>query len=349
MTLDATLRIRYFGRDTIPETSGWFGLRGELEALGVNVAQPQDQSAPSHILDIEYLGNDEAQWGHTPMTNRFLIASEPATVNPLQFTKHVSNKYFRVLVPSHLYPKHQNTVVWEGGYFNSATKRTLFANDGMRRGCGIINENKFSFVRESNYLLRSKLIYSAIDSGLMLSVAGRNWTRGIAWTMAKLSHHLLIAFRAARVHLRIRDVAFALFFSSQRKRVSKLCVGFVRDSGEFLSNFKVAIVIENESSKVSGKVYDALASGCQCVYVGPPLDPSFFPEGFLFISKPEVSDIMWKTSLALRTAYSITKEDLSKLFQQGGLVKTLDVGRRNSWIAKTLANWIHTQIQPRES
>ena len=337
-----SLKIRYFGTSNVPPTSGWHGLKSEFQKLGVKVYTAEDPQEPSHLLEIDYVpSNQGGPIKRIPKSNRFLIATEPVTVNPIQFSKAVCKKFEHVIVPSPLAPKNKNAVAGEGGYFNPSRYAKFFPNDGNRKGCALINENKFSFVRESNYALRSRFILGALNANLGLSIAGRNWTRGILWTAAKLSHHFLIAVRAGRLHFSLRDVIFLINFSIQRRRVAGISMGLVPDNVLYLSKFKVAIVIENESSYVSEKLHAALVAGCQCVYVGPPLDYREFPTGFLFQSSADVLEIIKYTEIALRTEYSISETALEEYVSTSKFVREKGVALRNSWVAKQVSSWMN--------
>lgn len=276
-----------------------------------------------------------------PKSNRFLVATEPPTVNPRQFNNSVLRKFERVIVPSTLYPQGTNIVVWAGGkYYPTRNKAGLFPNDGSREGCAMINENKFSLVSGSNYILRSRVIQESIKSGVNITLAGKNWTRGMCWTLAKLGHHFAIALAARRINFSLRDIVAALRFSLLRGEVEKHYVGTVNDSVDFLSRFKVAIVIENEASYVSEKIYAALMAGCQCVYVGPKLNPLDFPEGFLFQSVPTADAVLRTLNKALDSHYTISNETLSTFLLQSKFLMAQSALLRNAWVASSIAGWI---------
>lgn len=334
------LAIRYFGMSVIPKTSGWWSLYSDLEALNVEVVQPESYGIATHLLVIDYSEKDCVRWPKLPIANRFLTATEPVSVNPIQFSKKVTNKFHRVIVPSRLSPQSLNTVVYEGGYINPIRYSSVFSNDGFRQGCALINENKFSFAKQSNYILRTRFIRHALKWDLCLTVAGKNWTRGIVWTIAKLVHHLLIGIHAKQIKFKSADVLELLKFSLNRKRVETISAGVVRDSVEFLSKFKVSIVIENESSYVSEKLHAALSAGCQCVYVGPKLNPLDFPDGFLFQSDPHPATILKQAEKALQTRYVISAYDLKKHIDDSAFFRESGVSRRNAWIAKSIFTWM---------
>lgn len=332
--------IRYFGHDKIPDNSGWLSLIPELESLGFKFSKMNEKPEASHLIVIDYVSRDEAYWPSVPKNNRFLIATEPQIVNPIQFSNRVLGKFNRVIVPSSHYPRGENINVWKGGYYlPTRNEAALVSNDGLRHGCAIVNENKFSCVRGSNYALRTEVILRALKSGVELTIAGKNWARGFLWTSAKIVHHFFIALRAKRLNVSLRSLILVLGFSLVRKDIYPQFIGTVEDSIEFLSKFKVAIVIENESSAVSEKLYAALSAGCQCVYVGPPLDPEDFPKGFLFPSKPTTIEVLRNLDLAFQTPYSIAEDSLRKYLGESNFVVQQGVNLRNSWVAKSIYHW----------
>lgn len=331
--------IRYFGKPEIPITSGWHGLLDELSALGVQVANPENLQSASHLLVIDYVRKDEARWPSVPMENRYLVATEPVSVNPIEFSKRITDKFNCVIVPSQSSPRNRNTVVYEGGYINPTRYQKAYSNTGQREGCGLINENKFSFARESNYGLRTRLIEKAMCEEFNLTIAGRNWSRGLTWTIAKLFHHALIGLEANRFHPQFKDLVATVRFPMRRRRIAKINRGQVPDNVEFLSNFKVAIVIENEASYVSEKLHAALVAGCQCVYVGPDLDPKDFPEGFLFQADPDPDSILAAARTALHAEYQVSDESLLNYVQTSPLFEQIGVARRNAWVAHNLVAW----------
>ena len=336
------LAIRYFGMSDIPKTSAWWSLYSDLEALNIQVVQPENYGIATHLLVIDYSEKDTVRWPKLPISNRFLTATEPVSVNPIQFSKKITSKFHKVIVPSWLSPQSLNTVVYEGGYINPIRYSNFFSNDGSRQGCALINENKFSFAKQSNYILRTRFIQHALKMDLSLTIAGRNWTRGVLWTVAKLVHHLLIGICAMQVKFKSADVLESLKFSLNRKRVETISVGVVRDSVEFMSQFKVSIVIENESSYVSEKLHAALSAGCQCVYVGPKLNPLDFPDGFLFQSEPHPADILKQAEKALKTRYAISAHDLKKHIDTSEFVRENGASRRNAWVAKSIFTWMNS-------
>lgn len=341
---DYRLAIRYFGKSEIPATSGWHSICAKFQELNIEVVKPEEYGSATHLLIIDYNSKDLSNWPKLPKRNRFLTATEPVSVNPLQFNEKVTSKFHKVIVPSKLSPQSENSVVYEGGYMNLARYSRAHTNDGTRIGCGLINENKFSFAKQSNYILRTKFIREALNSGLALKIAGRNWDRGLIWTISKLVHHFLIALRAKHIHLRFTDILDAVNFSLIQRSIRKINFGVVPDNVEFLARFKVAIVIENESSYVSEKLHAALMAGCQCVYVGPRLNPIHFPKGFLFQSDPNPESILQNAKVALSTAYSISSRELEESIRQSEFFHSYGVERRNSWIAKSIFNWIKPDL-----
>lgn len=336
------LAVRYFGLPEIPRTSGWWSLYTELEALNIRVVNPHNYGLATHLLVIDYIKKDIVRWPKLPISHRTLTATEPVSVNPIQFSKKVTSKFHRVIVPSRLSPQSPNTVVYDGGYINPLRYSTAFSSNNDRHGCALINENKFSFSEQSNYSLRTKFIQLALKRNLKLTIAGRNWSRGVLWTSAKLLHHLIIGIRARRVTFNIADIFELVKFSLSRKQIETISAGVVQDGVEFLSKFKVSIVIENESSYVSEKLHAAFVAGCQCVYVGPTLNPADFPDGFLFQSEPDPEAILVQAERAMQTPYAITAQDIKKHIFNSVFFFENSASRRNAWVAKSILGWMST-------
>ena len=130
------------------------------------------------------------------------------------------------------------------------------------------------------------------------------------------------------------------------RRFRAKCVGYVQDEIEFLGNSKVAIVIENESSCVSEKLYLALRSGSKCVYVGPKIvQPFEFPQGFLYLAEPLVESIISVTRQALSEPYYISENQIRDWFRLSSFAKRNSTELRNDNIAEFVYKWIATSSE----
>lgn len=329
------IAIRYFGADSIPSTSSWASLPDELGRRGLEPIQPGDSCRPDFSLDIDFATNSLLK----PLPSkvqRYLIATEPVTVNPQQYSKRIAGQFSRVFVASRHGQRTPNFISWNGGYWNPERHPRVHGNDGQRRGVAFVNENKFSFVKQSNYILRTKILLRSPESDWDFRFAGRNWSRSMPWTLIKLAHHFFIALKAFRLSFNPNDVLAALKLPLKRKALEQRYDGEVPDAGTYLSKFKVAIVIENESSYVSEKIYTAFLAGCQCVYVGPDLSVEDFPPGFLFQAIGTPESIWEKIGEAVRTPYKASTDDLKSFVHSGEIFLRESARRRNASIAEVI-------------
>lgn len=343
MSNDSTpvLLISFFGEiGSVPESSAWSSLLDEIRNLGVVVWEPGNLE-PSHFLAIDYSPKLSTHLLRFPKRNRWLCVTEPIVVNPRQFSRLTRRRFSRVLMPSSLYPRSRDSEIWEGGILDLRRNGDFFAaNDGNRQGYGMVNQNKFSMIRGSNYALRARLVRHAAKNRLPLRVAGADWDRGLAWTALKLLHHMGIALAAGHLP-RLGNLVAPLSRSSRQ-----LLVGAVGSDVEFLSRQKIALVIENESSYVSEKIFAAFRAGCQCVYVGPPLSANDFPKGFLFQAQANVNDILHKLVIAAHTPYEIDVDELRNWINESAFARKSSTTLRSNWIAHKVFNWMKTDTSP---
>jgi hypothetical protein len=68
-----------------------------------------------------------------------------------------------------------------------------------------------------------------------------------------------------------------------------------------MRRYEVAVVIENEPTYVSEKLFDALSAGCIPVYVGPPLGDYRIPQHLAVQVPPDASAILGAVEELLRS------------------------------------------------
>ena len=68
-----------------------------------------------------------------------------------------------------------------------------------------------------------------------------------------------------------------------------------------MRRYEVAVVIENEPTYVSEKLFDALAAGCIPVYVGPPLGDYRIPQHIAVQVPPDASAVLGAVEQVLRS------------------------------------------------
>jgi hypothetical protein len=338
------LAVSIFGNLEIGlSSSAWERLTTILRQKGVIIWDPAtEHENVTHYLSLDFKKSTDDFFRWLPKSRRILIATEPVTTNARQYTDRVQESFWKVLIPSALYPTKNNSWVWpQGGYLDPfRSKGKIVCNRNDRQGVAIIAENKFSFARESNYSLRTQTIVEASRVGIDLKIAGNNWTRGFLWTFFKQLRVFLFFLRAYRFP------DFSKWTMPIPRRFRAKCIGYVQDEIGFLGNSKVAIVIENESSYVSEKLYLALRSGSKCVYVGPKIvQPFEFPQGFLYLAEPLVESIMSVTRQALSEPYYISENQIRDWFRFSSFAKRNSTELRNDNIAQFVYKWIATSSE----
>lgn len=335
------LAISIFNSFEAPNSLGkWWPLIDMIRRSGVSLWNDDQQLHPTHWLAIDFPSSRSKRILSVPVENRFLICAEPRTVNPLQYNKKVQQMFARVISWESDSESRSDFGTPPGGSFNPRFKPdVLIANDGNRQGCVLLNENKFSLISRSNYALRNRFARFSWWHGDHLYVAGRNWSKRIGWTAVQLAVHALIALRAHQVP-RISQLVRPIPRSCHR-----FLLGYVDDDVSVLSKFKVCVVIENESLYVSEKLFKALKAGCQCVYVGPPLDPSKFPKGFLYLAEATVSGIRCSVERALTEHYEIDSDSMREWCQLSQFARSNSVDILNSWAFEHVQTWLQTTFR----
>lgn len=221
-----------------------------------------------------------------------LVLLEPEAVYPSQYKEKVLGKYGLVLRPGN--PAHRNSlkkfIAWP--YESNPNPLTPIAqkiqlkdriannvNSGIfgienwrarDHFLVIINSNKVSPASIENYSLR-RIFAREIDPKL-LSVYGDLWNTNI-WK--KIRHRVeVLAFSIMNGYVpNFRSIYGNLHWSYPSWR------GIIADKQEILQNVKFNIVIENDPSYVSEKIFDSMINGSIPIYCGPEIPNEIIPRG----------------------------------------------------------------------
>ena len=221
-----------------------------------------------------------------------LVLLEPEAVFPSQYKKRVLGKYGLVLRPGN--PSHHNAlgkfIAWPyesnpnpltpsaqkiklKDYIANNVAKGLFKIDNWKardQYLVIINSNKVSPAPIENYSLR-RMFAHEIDPAL-LSVYGDLWDAKI-WK--KIRHRLEVTlFSVRNVHLpNIKNIYGNLHWSFPASR------GIIADKQVVLQNVRFNIVIENDPSYISEKLFDSMINGSIPIYSGPDIPDEIIPRG----------------------------------------------------------------------
>lgn len=209
--------------------------------------------------------------------NRMLVVMEPSVTRPsnhniqnrLKFAKTIvfSPKWILgddLLLP---WPQKRRTE-----YITSKGSRKL-------KACQIIS-NKYSFINGQNYGLRRNVIVSL---GNKVDTFGVGWRDSIYRKFIKANLALLRSFPNLKI--------IALFEYLVSMKASRKTISSVNDKLKELSNYEIALVIENSMDYVSEKLVDAIMAGACPIYVGPKLSDFGFPAGIAIQCSASVREI----------------------------------------------------------
>ena len=192
-----------------------------------------------------------------------LVRVEPRSVNPRQYSSIAHKLFDRVLTPTSA----SKTRIDEEAY-----DLTLLSNEFKLDSTPISRKNwekrdfdvallfrpKVSFIRGSWYHLRPVLVKKFLDSKFRVGLGGPGWFDFSVYVKEHLQ-----AIRAA-VLSGVPLASRRHIWISKPKSIDYF--GFVRDPISFLSKARFSVVIENEGTYVSEKIFTSLQAGAIPIY-----------------------------------------------------------------------------------
>jgi hypothetical protein len=300
-----------------------------IESIGLQLVPIEDPRAEV-LVSLEYSRRSLYKVARRiPIERRVLIALEPEAVVPSQHSKRVRSKFGMTIVQSPLQVIAEDDTVVRMGYLpREDLVRSIVSEFGLRpvrnTALAVVNQNKFSFVKGNQYVVRRRLLQELSKESVKCVLAGPNWDKNLLWHVVKQLKELMICLSSGRV-LELRG-AFGPRIPG-RGNTNIEYRGKVESVYEFLSEFQFSLVIENDPKYVSEKLFNAILSGAIPLYIGPPLGDMGIPEDVCLALPKSISAKEIKEKLD-----QLTGQDVSKLKQAG-----------RSWILneKTLNEWSH--------
>jgi hypothetical protein len=264
--------------------------------LGVMIEGRRDpRSLPvnrTSLLAFNRQASSLGKWKSIPRDRRILTIWEPPSVAPQLFTRRNLTWFGRRIALSREWAirAHARFSPWPQPALSGSTLWPAM----RERKAVIVASRKRSSSAGSLYGLRRRVIDQGTRAGV-LDLYGRGWdsTKNEVVSAAK---SLLSTLKAGRVP----DLGATV---GGPWRPPGAWGGTVASSTSTMSAYEVAVVIENDPTYVSEKLFDALAAGCIPVYVGAPLGDYDIPQDVVISVRPSAEDV-------LRTCADVLAGDL---------------------------------------
>jgi hypothetical protein len=191
-----------------------------------------------------------------------LVLLEPEVVYPFQYKSKILSKFDLIIPVGEYRAKRLN--LSEFIQFPVTFIKPVKISKNRYLDFIILNANKFSANKRSNYKFRRKISRYIYESKKSYALYGKDWK------MSKIKEfrERIWAIRKEVLCKRVPNLmeAFSDYFYKYPE-----FKGSPDLKQEVLTKAKFAIIIENESDYVSEKIFDAILSGCVPIYVGPSL------------------------------------------------------------------------------
>jgi hypothetical protein len=291
---------------------GW-RLPAAFEKEGFEIVALGDATAECYVALEHDSTNLRSCSRSVSVACKILIALEPAAVTPAQHTDRIRKKYGLTIVQSPLQVGKSASMAVTMGYLPAPA---ILKDLRMRAGSvevadaeaiGIINENKFSFVRSNRYSTRRRLIRQLAARGRHINLAGRNWDNSWMWMMDKQARAFLhctfsLSWPNLR-HLNLRSI----------KSIRNVNLfGRVDSEIDFLAGQVFNLVVENDPNYVSEKLFNAVISGSVPIYIGPPLPTFGIPSAIALTVDSNISGESLDTLIS-----ELTQDDIRQIRKAG--------------------------------
>jgi hypothetical protein len=250
-------------------------IQDEIEYDFENVSKQQS--------DIHFEFNYEKNRGALPGQHNVLILWEPRSFMPWQYT-HECLSLFQLIVP--ISPWRANRLGIKHWILHPISINKEIELSAKRdKTVVMINGAKFSANSNSLYGFRRKVSRALYKSQINYDLMGVNWR------MSKIKE-LSERVWSTRKEIQARKMPFFREAFSDYFYKYPEYQGEVGDKIHTLSNYKYALVIENEADYISEKLFDAIRAKTIPIYVGPNLDRYKFLTKIVYQCEPNVKSII---------------------------------------------------------
>ena len=216
---------------------------------------------------------------------RGLVIWEPRIIHPRLHSKRYQKKFSQTIVFSPKWAQLPTTKILPWPQLDAPKFPTFEEWQKRSDSFALIQSNKLSVIKGEQYSLRRNVVIQNHPN--LVKIYGKGWNENLLKMYGKWIKSSIRTFPKRPTY---RSLCYL--------RTKKLgCVLPVESKSFTYSRHKYALVIENDSTYISEKLFDAVFNGCLTVYIGGDLDQS----GINF--SPDL--------VCVPTAYSIQKKMLS--------------------------------------
>jgi hypothetical protein len=269
-------------------------LRQFLEKQGRNISfDPQEADI---YLAIDHNEEDEKLLSYRRRVKKFsiLYRSEPICVLPVAYKPETTALYSSIM--SFGKSETLNDGMHWPQYFPGDEQLRWGTNDRLPKAV-LINANKLNLTPTELYSLRRESVKEVKN----IELFGENWNSSLKDRIRVLVIEIM---KDPVRHLAASMLHSRHWFARWPETVSPV------DKISIMQRYKFALVIENELSYMSEKLFDAFFAGCIPIYVGPEVADYKVPRELVIQCKPTVKSLAEGLEIAMQTNFKNYQEKL---------------------------------------
>ena len=235
-----------------------------------------------------------------------LIRQEPKIVWPDNYCKEVT-RYFGYILDVGKSPRKTNSDFWP--QIIDLDSKIVPPETRESHQVVLMNSNRCSLLKGERYSLRK----SAAKKITEVDLYGRDWD--ISFTSK-----IKLAISSLKLVLRSGNIPSLLSLGYWLSSAPS-SFGSVGVKNELLTRYRYSLVIENEQTYVSEKIFDSFRAKCIPVYVGPDLREFGIPENLYVTAEPNISSIQRAIFQLKDLDYEIWQQDLNEGLSQSTTIE----------------------------
>ena len=216
--------------------------------------------------------------GPRQVGRRVLIRTEPHVVSPESYKANRLSD-FDLIISMGTFDEVRREVFYWPQVFEVNVPKVLEHWQERQDSAVIVASDKLSFVSGELYSLRREAIFDIPNIDLF----GYKWDRPFRKKLLLMFVEISIALRSS-IPISLKAARYFLRRPTNYR-------GQVESKRGTISSYKYCLVIENATTYVSEKLFDALFAGCIPIYVGPDLKAFGFPSGLVIEVDPTLAGL----------------------------------------------------------